>query len=135
MTPSEAVAEVVLDTYDIVSQLGRHEGGPAVLVDDRNPRCPARPYVVVDAPSSDVHDGPKEMPGRAVSVPVRVYADNVVNGPDADDLALALRSALLSSTPAFDGMRSWLVEVDGPVVSPTDSTMVGRLLVSRMRAQ
>lgn len=129
MTPQQAT----LDTIATLNlPLAWYDTGPTLLLTDAGARCPARPYVVVDPPTTDTDTGAKNWPARTVDLAVRVYSD-IGQDPDADAMAGQIRDYLHRRTVSFDGMAG-LANVSGPSVSPSDASMVGRILRIRIQA-
>jgi hypothetical protein len=127
-----ALDERMMSDSDLTNLLGTFRGMPNVFLMSELPDGVAPPYIAVPAsPSSAAHDT-KTSVGRVHIRDIGCYT--AANGSPAGVDAIANRVwELFHRHPlVVAGWDNIIVDVQGPVVAPTDHTLYGRIVTVSM---
>ena len=128
-----ACARRMHDDPGLVALLGRYGGQAAIVSEDEVPVDIPRPFIVVDPPTVNEPNDTKNSRGRDRSLTIRCFKNSKDTEHDIDDIAERVRDLFHRVPVSAAGEQGWMASASGPVLAPTDSSLVGRLVAVTLR--
>lgn len=118
------------DDASIRSMVAEYRGAPAIFTSVTVPSDASRPYIIISGSASDIDDGADDVELRSIERDIGCYADNTGSIAFIDELAEAVRASLHGSSFTIGDKRVLVCRCSGPLVAPTDDSVVGRIVTA-----
>jgi hypothetical protein len=127
----DGIYQRLASVTEITSQISTYLGNPAIFTRSRIPGDSVTRYIVIDDAIGDEPYDTKTTTGREVLHDIFVYDFESGDPSICQNVAELVRDVLHRQHITVSGYGPLIAVVNGPIVSPTDDEVIGRVVTAR----
>jgi hypothetical protein len=127
----DGIYQRLASVTEITSQISTYLGNPAIFTRSRIPGDAVTRYIVIDDAIGDEPYDTKTTTGREVLHDIFVYDFESGDPSICQNVAELVRDVLHRQHITVSGYGPLIAVVNGPIVSPTDDEVIGRVVTAR----
>lgn len=129
---AKSIFDALSANPELTYHLSGYGGGPSIFTSTKIPPDAPRPYLWTPGNLADVDDDAIDVSLRQILRDIGCYADATNSDELVDTIAELVRQTLHGQTFTLTGGSLLLCRCSGPVVAPTDRTLVGRIVTASL---
>jgi hypothetical protein len=131
LTPALTAACIarLIGSTDLVGLVGTFKGQPAIFGKRPVPQGALRPYISLGPVVASTAFDTKDRQGRRIARDIGCYIDDAGVADPVDEMAELVRDLFHRYALPVNGFDTLVTVASGPIVAPTDETVLGRLVM------